>query len=71
MAVISYLEIEPLKLDLQTKKILKKFKSSLSYNLKYTKKMKESRDLDRRPAQNISKNPRKKKKKKPRTYQRT
>ena len=33
--------------------------------------MKESRDSDRRPVQNISENPERKKKKKTRTYQRT
>ena len=58
MTVIFYLEIESLKLDLQTKKILKKFKSQVSYNLKYTKgKMKESR-----VSENISENLGKKKK---------
>ena len=59
MTVIFYLEIESLKLDLQTKKILKKFKSQVSYNLKYTKgKTKESR-----VSKNISENLGKKKKK--------
>ena len=71
MTVIFYLEIESLKLDLRTKKILKKFKSQVSYNLKYTKgKMKESRvseniseNLGKKKNQNISENPEKKKKK--------
>ena len=63
MVVISYLEIEPLKLNLQTKK---KFKSQVSRTIWNTqkKKKKESRVSDGRPAQNILENLEKKKKKK-------
>ena len=62
MAVISYLEIEPLKLDLQTKKILN-LKSLVPFEIhKKKKKMKESRVSDGRPAQNILENLEKKKK---------
>ena len=49
MALISYLEIESLRLDLQTKKILKKIKSQVSCTSQNTQKNNNNNNNNNNP----------------------